>query len=315
MAVLKRLKFAARSEAFNAEQKSLLEETIDADLAALQAEIEQASQPGEQTKGEKQQPKRQALPANLPRREIRHEPENTTCSCGCALEAHRRGRGREAGLRARRVHGRAPHPRQVGLRQVRDAGPGAGGAAHHRQGHPHRRPAGAGAGGQVRWITCRCTGRRRIFARAGLAIAALDAGAVGRRVRRAAAAAGRCAEGRAAARTACCTPTRRRWRCSSRATARRTGRTCGATARRSFNPIKAVVFDFADSRAGQHARDFLGLPERQTAGAASWSATTTAATRPASSMGVTEAGCLAHARRKFHELWANHEQHDRPSRR
>ena len=33
MAVLKRLKFAARSAAFNAEQKSLLEETIDADLA------------------------------------------------------------------------------------------------------------------------------------------------------------------------------------------------------------------------------------------------------------------------------------------
>ncbi|MDB5750990.1 MAG: transposase [Ramlibacter sp.] len=22
--------------------------------------------------------------------------------------------------------------------------------------------------------------------------------------------------------------------------------------------------------------------------------------------GITEAGCLAHARRKFHELWANH---------
>ena len=44
MAVLKRLKFAAQSEkygeAFNAEQKSLLEETIDADLAALAQEIE-----------------------------------------------------------------------------------------------------------------------------------------------------------------------------------------------------------------------------------------------------------------------------------
>jgi hypothetical protein len=40
MAVLKRLKFAARSEHFNAEQKSLLEETIDADLAALQAELD-----------------------------------------------------------------------------------------------------------------------------------------------------------------------------------------------------------------------------------------------------------------------------------
>ena len=41
MAVLKRLKFAAQSERFNAEQKSLLEETIDADLAALAQEIEQ----------------------------------------------------------------------------------------------------------------------------------------------------------------------------------------------------------------------------------------------------------------------------------
>ena len=42
MTVLKRLKFAARSEAFSAEQKSLLEETIDADVAALQAEIDKA---------------------------------------------------------------------------------------------------------------------------------------------------------------------------------------------------------------------------------------------------------------------------------
>ena len=24
-------------------------------------------------------------------------------------------------------------------------------------------------------------------------------------------------------------------------------------------------------------------------------------------MGVTETGCLAHARRKFHELWVNHQ--------
>ncbi len=45
MAVLKRLKFAARSEHFNAEQKSLLEETIDADLAALQAELDDAAGP------------------------------------------------------------------------------------------------------------------------------------------------------------------------------------------------------------------------------------------------------------------------------
>ena len=47
MAVLKRLKFAAQSEAYNAEQKSLLEESIDTDLAALAAEIEQAAPPPE----------------------------------------------------------------------------------------------------------------------------------------------------------------------------------------------------------------------------------------------------------------------------
>ncbi|HZE92925.1 MAG TPA: transposase, partial [Rhizobacter sp.] len=72
MAVLKRLKFAARSEAFNAEQKSLLEETIDADLAALQAELDKVLPRAKDT-AEKKQPKRQALPANLPRREVHHE--------------------------------------------------------------------------------------------------------------------------------------------------------------------------------------------------------------------------------------------------
>jgi len=39
MAVLKRLKFAAKSEAFDAEQKSLLDETIDADLEAMEREL------------------------------------------------------------------------------------------------------------------------------------------------------------------------------------------------------------------------------------------------------------------------------------
>ncbi|HCZ49086.1 MAG TPA: IS66 family transposase, partial [Gammaproteobacteria bacterium] len=69
-AVLKRLKFAASSEAYNAEQKSLLEETLDADLAAVAAEIE-ALQPSKPA-GQKQQPKREKLPAHLPRREIHH---------------------------------------------------------------------------------------------------------------------------------------------------------------------------------------------------------------------------------------------------
>jgi transposase len=85
MAVLKRLKFAARSEHFNAEQRSLIEETIDADLAALQTELDKV-RASEKDTGEKKHPKREALPAHLLRREVHHEPENTTCGCGCALK-------------------------------------------------------------------------------------------------------------------------------------------------------------------------------------------------------------------------------------
>jgi transposase len=84
-AILKRLKFAAKSEAHNAEQKSLLEETLDSDLAAVAAEIE-AMNPSAKAAGEKQAPKREKLPANLPRREIRHEPKNTTCGCGTPMQ-------------------------------------------------------------------------------------------------------------------------------------------------------------------------------------------------------------------------------------
>jgi transposase len=84
-ALLKRMKFAAQSERHNAEQRNLLEDEIDADLAAVAKEIEQLEAPATAPK-DKQQPKRQALPANLPRREIRHEPESTLCRCGCQMK-------------------------------------------------------------------------------------------------------------------------------------------------------------------------------------------------------------------------------------
>jgi transposase len=83
-AILKRLKFAAQSERFSAEQKSLLDKTLDSDLAAVAAEIE-ALQPG-RAGGERQQPRREKLPAHLPRRDVRHEPENTNCGCGQAMQ-------------------------------------------------------------------------------------------------------------------------------------------------------------------------------------------------------------------------------------
>ena len=85
MAVLKRLKFAATSERFRPEQKSLLEEAIDEDLEALEREVGKLNRPAKQP-GEKQTPKRQPLPAHLPRHDIHHEPENTTCTTpGCGV--------------------------------------------------------------------------------------------------------------------------------------------------------------------------------------------------------------------------------------
>ncbi|MFG6459903.1 IS66 family transposase, partial [Roseateles sp. BYS96W] len=72
--------------------------------------------------------------------------------------------------------------------------------------------------------------------------------------------------------------------------------------------LQAVVFDFADSRGGQHARDFLGLPG--TPGKPAWQGKLVcddfAGYKACFELGVTEVGCMAHARRKFHELWANH---------
>jgi transposase len=82
MAVLKRLKFAAKSEALNAGQTSLLQETLEEDLQAVGEEIEQLQTLPERAEGaDKRQPKRLPLPAHLPRQEFVHEPASTDC-CG-----------------------------------------------------------------------------------------------------------------------------------------------------------------------------------------------------------------------------------------
>ena len=52
MAVLKRLKFAAKSEAYSPEQRSLLEEAIDADIAAIESELDKVKVNGKPTVGD-----------------------------------------------------------------------------------------------------------------------------------------------------------------------------------------------------------------------------------------------------------------------
>jgi transposase len=76
----------------------------------------------------------------------------------------------------------------------------------------------------------------------------------------------------------------------------------------SFNPMRAVIFDFADSRGGQHVREFLGLPgsEHNPGWKGKLVTDDFSGYKACFELGVTEVGCMAHARRKFHELWANH---------
>ncbi len=305
MAVLKRLKFAARSDAFNAEQKSLLEETIDADLAALQAELDKV-RPSEKDTGEKKKPKREVLPAHLPRREVHHEPENTTCNCGCALErigedvAEKLDYAPGVFTVERHVRGKWVCARCETLVQAPVA--------------PHIIDKGIPTSGLLAQVLVAkfldhlpLYRQERIFERAGLAIArstlaqwvgecgaqlqplvdALTAELLKHEVLHA-------DETPVAMLKPGNGKTHRAYLwsyCTTR-----------------YNETRAVVFDFADSRAGLHAREFLGLPDSEHD--RGWHGKLVcddySGYKQLLTMGVTEAGCLAHARRKFFDLWANH---------
>jgi len=79
----KRMRFGQRSEALAAAgQRELFEETVAADLSAVEAELEEARRALDPKAPRKPRARagRQPLPAHLPRVEHRHEPES--CACG-----------------------------------------------------------------------------------------------------------------------------------------------------------------------------------------------------------------------------------------
>jgi len=84
LALLRRHRFGKGSEALDSQQLSMLEDLLKEDIAAIETELEQIAVPP-QTATVKQQPKRQALPPELPRTPIHHEPDTTICTCGCQL--------------------------------------------------------------------------------------------------------------------------------------------------------------------------------------------------------------------------------------
>ena len=196
MAVLKRWKFGRSREQLDSGQVSLLDETIDADIAAIEEELEQLAPNTKTNIDAPKKPKRAPLPSELPRVDHHHEPDTTTCTtpgCGCSLKrigedvsekldytpglftVERHIRGKWACAKCQTLR-QAPVPAQIIDKGIPTAGLLAQVLVAKYADHlPLYRQEG-------------------IFARRHGA-AAVDPGAVGGRVRRAVAAAGGCAQG------------------------------------------------------------------------------------------------------------------------
>ena len=83
LAMLRRMRFGTSSESLTPLQKDLFDEACDADIAAIEAEIEQLDTTPPAPKPPRPRAGRQPLPAHLPRIDVRHEPESCTCGqCG-----------------------------------------------------------------------------------------------------------------------------------------------------------------------------------------------------------------------------------------
>ena len=294
LATLKRWKFGRSSELLNASQISLLDETIDADIAAIEQELKELAPAAKTDTQPRQQPKRAALPAGLPRVEIHHKPDATTCGCGCQLKrigqdvsekldytpgvftVEQHIRGKWACTQCQTLI-QAPVPAQIIDKGIPTAGLLAQVLVAKYSDHlPLYR-------------------QERIFGRAGVEIPrstlaqwvgicgvqlqplvdALKDDILSHPVLHADE-----------------TPVE-----MLKPGTKKTHRAyLWAYAPGAFENLKAVVYDFCESRAGEHARTFLGK----------WKGSLVcddyAGYKQGFISGITEAGCMAHSRRKFFDL-------------
>jgi transposase len=302
MAVLKRMKFAARSESYSPEQRSLLEEAIDADSTAIEEEIDQAE--GKPAAVDKRQAKRQPLPAHLPRREVRHEPADTNCRCGCAMKRI----GEDISEKLDYVPGVFTVERHVRGKWVCAACE----TLVQEPVAPHIIDKGIPTPGLLAQVLVAKYAdhlplyrQEAIFARAGFAIPrstlAQWVGTCGVRLQ------------------PLVDAMREELLTHAVLHADETpvpmlkpgkGKTHKAYlwsyCTTSYNAIKAVVFDFAETRAGENAREFLRTGDKDRPWRGTLVCDDFSGYKAMFEQGVTEGGCLAHARRKFHELWDPH---------
>jgi len=295
MATLKRWQYGRRSEQLDAVQRSLLDESIDADLEAISLEIEALRERA--PSAPKSKPRRLALPASFPRRDVPHEPERTQCSCGCGLE-------------------------RIGedVSEKLDYTPGVFTVERHIRGKwvcrscetliqapvpPHMIDKGIPTVALLVHVLiakyldhCPLYRQEGIFERAGLAIPrstlAQWVGACGVKLQP-------------------LLDVLKQWLLTRTVLhADETpvpmlkpglGRTHQAYlwsySSSEYDKLQAVIYDFADSRSGLHARDFLGA----------WRGKLVcddySGYKALFERGIIEIGCTAHARRKFHDLYVN----------
>ena len=297
MAVLKRWKFGRSREQLDSAQASLLDDAIDADIAAIEQELQSLTPAPEANVEARQQPRRAALPPELPRVDKHHEPDSTLCTtagCGCTLKrigedvsekldyvpgvftVERHIRGKWTCVQCQTLI-QAPVPAQIIDKGIPTAGLLAQVLVAKYADHlPLYRQEG-------------------IFARAGMALPrstlaqwvgvcgvqlqplvdALKHEMLIRHVLHA-------DETPVAMLKPGNQKTHRAY--------------LWAYAPGVFEDMKAVVYDFCESRAGEHARAFLG----------EWKGALVcddfAGYKQSFTLGITEVGCLAHSRRKFFDL-------------
>ena len=296
ISILKRYQFGRRSEQLNSEQMSLIDEAIDGDLAAVEMELEQLEPTA--VKPEREQPKRAPLPTQLPRVEVHHEPHNTVCNCGCervrigedisekldyapgVFTVERHIRGKWVCKRCETLV-QAPVPAHVIDKGIPTTGLLASVLVSKYADHlPLYR-------------------QEQIYGRAGLAIARSTLGAW----------VGTCGVQLQPLVDALRQEILQQNVLHADETPVQMlspgkGKThrayLWAYSATRFSDLRAVVYDFAHSRAGEHARAFLD----------GWRGKLVcddySGYKASFGQGVTEIGCMAHARRKFFDLHANH---------
>ena len=296
IAILKRHRFARRSEILNPKQASLLDELIDADIGAIEEELARAGEQLANASKEKpkQKPRRTPLPPALPRTLIEHEPANTTCRCGCQLKrigedisekldytpgrftVERHVRGKWACEQCETLI-QAPVPAQVIDKGI----PTSGLLSHvlvakYADHLPLYR-------------------QEKIFGRAGMVISRSTLADW----------VGRCGVALqplvdALRETLVTHPVLHADETPVQMLSpgkKKTHRAyVWAYASTPFAPIKGVVYDFAPSRAGEHARKFLQTWQGKLV------CDDFAGYKAGFEQGITEIGCMAHARRKFFDL-------------